>query len=990
MTIRLPRFHVARPRLTDVLAAEPLGVIVAGGGYGKSLLAAEFCDRCGVPALTAVLDGGGSADALLRGLRSSARQAGLSDAAAALAQSDGADGVLRALSGQPAVLVVDEMHEVEADAAELLRGVAAGLVPGQHLLLIGRHEPPSIAGWRAQRPATVLDTADLALTDAEIGRVCGAFGLSLDATEATAVREATDGWAAVVVLLAGRARAAGGASLAAGAHSAAATLAGLVDDVLAALPRREQAALINIAHLPLLDDDIVTAATGVDGLLTSARRCGLPLTAGVGGWVQMIGPVREELCRKAVVKPTVVTRAATAYARRGLPAVTAELLTRCGRTAEAAQFLAALPQSDVEALELSGLAPLIDGLPERTVVAHPRVLLQLARASEPAAATRRRTAALERGLELARANGDGALLRELQAEVARDFARDNGNVTGQRLARQVLAETEPSEELTRGRLLEALGQSAAWQRDDVHLAEAQDQMSTAAQIYRAHGQYSWLAQVTMALAVLVHTPRGEFADAVRCLDDALSQAAESRLRRGVILTFRAEILQEMGRYDEAYANVAEALAIADTADDPRIRAYAHWDLARAASMTGDADRVLAEIRAVEQDATDWFDQSGCMFLADAANYLDRVGLTELAEHYLHRAREHPEPDPPALLRSEAALLARSGDPLAAQRCIAELLAAPWFEPRDRWYATLLLACAAMRAGDPDAVDLTVDAFVQAARLGYPNLPILREPVLTDVLLGLAAGTPGMAALDIDAASLPVVVSMLGRFELTRGGRPLQLAGGQGEQLIKIVACAGGRIGADAATELLWPDSDPDIGANRLRTVLNRLRDAVGDVIVRDDRLLRLGPAVETDAARFEAQARQALALVSTAPARAVSVARGAIAGYRGDLLPDDPYESWTIAPRERLKRRAVALLDVCADRAAAGRDLDEAVRCLERAVDIVPDEEERYLLIARHLVTQGRRGAARAAVSRARAVLDDLGLLAPPALRELEEQVRRV
>jgi DNA-binding SARP family transcriptional activator len=140
--------------------------------------------------------------------------------------------------------------------------------------------------------------------------------------------------------------------------------------------------------------------------------------------------------------------------------------------------------------------------------------------------------------------------------------------------------------------------------------------------------------------------------------------------------------------------------------------------------------------------------------------------------------------------------------------------------------------------------------------------------------------------------------------------------------------------------------------------------------------------------RFEAQARRSLA--SSDPAQAVSLARSALASYRGDLLPDDPYESWAIAPRERLRRRAVALLDLCAARASATHDLDDAVRCIERAIELVPDEEERYLEAARHLLSQGRRGAARAMVARARTVLDDLGLLPPPSMLDLEQLVRRV
>ena len=61
----------------------------------------------------------------------------------------------------------------------------------------------------------------------------------------------------------------------------------------------------------------------------------------------------------------------------------------------------------------------------------------------------------------------------------------------------------------------------------------------------------------------------------------------------------------------------------------------------------------------------------------------------------------------------------------------------------------------------------------------------------------------------------------------------------------------------------------------------------------------------------------------------------------------------------------------------------------ERAVELAPDEEERYLSAARQLLTQGRRGAARRMVQRARSVVDDLGVQPPALLIQLEDQLRR-
>jgi DNA-binding SARP family transcriptional activator len=118
------------------------------------------------------------------------------------------------------------------------------------------------------------------------------------------------------------------------------------------------------------------------------------------------------------------------------------------------------------------------------------------------------------------------------------------------------------------------------------------------------------------------------------------------------------------------------------------------------------------------------------------------------------------------------------------------------------------------------------------------------------------------------------------------------------------------------------------------------------------------------------------------------LARAAIASYRGDLLPDDPYEPWAAGHRERLRRRALQLLDLCAEDAAARHDLDEACRFLERAIELAPYEEDRYLHVAEHLLVQGRRGSAILTLDRARAALAEIGLAASRALTDLHASAR--
>jgi DNA-binding SARP family transcriptional activator len=258
---------------------------------------------------------------------------------------------------------------------------------------------------------------------------------------------------------------------------------------------------------------------------------------------------------------------------------------------------------------------------------------------------------------------------------------------------------------------------------------------------------------------------------------------------------------------------------------------------------------------------------------------------------------------------------------------------------------------------------------------------------------LAAAWGHPAALALQGSALPLTLSVLGGFQLAIGGREVVLRGQEG-RLLRFVASKGGRLQAEQAIEVLWPEAGRSAGRSRLRTLLSRLRATAGDVLVRDGEMLVLGPSVlvDLDELRIELdelriEAARAKALAASDLGLAATIARGAIVRYRGEALLEDLYEDWAEAPREQARQTMLDLLDLCETEAAQRGDLDGVRRLVERTIELAPYDDYRYLRAASTLLHQGRRGEALSVVKRARTALADLGLPPPAALLELERSI---
>lgn len=963
---RLPAHHVARTRLVARLAGAPVALVEAPSGYGKSVLAAELRAATPDAAVTVAcaerhddpeVFAGAVADALGR--------AGVTVAPAALAD-ELIDAVLAALARavDRVTIVVDDAHHVGRAAPLLVRLVEQ--LPEPHLaLVLARRLPDGAARLRPLAGAAILQAADLACTVDETAALARGLGAAIDEREAQQLHDASAGWPVAIVLFASE-RARGGAT------DRIEGLVELIDDQLARLDEPTVEVLVASAHLPWIDDALA-ARLGAPRFVECVTAAGVPLVGLDRDRVTLPGSLADRLCERAALGSERARVIAEHYAERhaiadalrvgdaaACPDVSCRIITGCDPV-----LLEQLPASE--------LAALVERIDDATLLRYPRVLLRLVARCETVGRHGPGDSALGRAEALAGRIDDAAAAREIAVVRARVLARDGRTEEAVALARQVLEHAAPNEQRTRAQAYDVLATSAAWAFDDAAVREAVTLYSTSIELYLAAGDDEAAVDGLCSLGYQAHYTLGHHDAAIDAIQRgaALTRRADRRASAAIL---SSEIYAHCGRYAEAEDAVTLAEVHASRTGDPRLMAYVAWERARMASQRGERDATVASLRTTELHPGDWLQShTGAYFLADAAQLLDRVGERDLADRYLDRARDRDDA-PDSLAQAEAAVLARRGDPAEARAAIAKVFTVGPVEARERWRMRLLEAYAALRAGHPDAGSLAARAFDDAAALGAPELPFVQEQEIAQRLVAVAADAGSAAAATLTAGRLSVTLSVLGRVDLLVGGRAVALPSGLPAQLVKVLAASGGRAPAEAAMEALWPDVDPVKSRTQLRKVLNRLHSALdidGDLVERDGETLVLADHIRIDAATFEAEARVALAR------RDPMLARSALALYRGPMLPDDPYDEWAVLPRQRLRQRSLALIDLLLADARSRDDVDAALALLERAIAEEPDDEAYYLDAARLLLAAGRDAQARSYLRRAARALDVLGL--PPS-----------
>lgn len=165
-----------------------------------------------------------------------------------------------------------------------------------------------------------------------------------------------------------------------------------------------------------------------------------------------------------------------------------------------------------------------------------------------------------------------------------------------------------------------------------------------------------------------------------------------------------------------------------------------------------------------------------------------------------------------------------------------------------------------------------------------------------------------------------------------------------ELLTAIIVFGGSDVPISRLTDALWPEADGATAQENLKKSIARLRKllAVDDVILWQDGKISLNhDTCWVDVLSFEKQAKQE-------DIRAVGL-------YKGPLLGLEEIPFWAESQREQVRTTFVRLMNRHCDQVQAGKQIDEVICSLERAIAADPLAEPLYHRLIPLLLAQGRR-----------------------------------
>ena len=237
------------------------------------------------------------------------------------------------------------------------------------------------------------------------------------------------------------------------------------------------------------------------------------------------------------------------------------------------------------------------------------------------------------------------------------------------------------------------------------------------------------------------------------------------------------------------------------------------------------------------------------------------------------------------------------------------------------------------------------------------------------------------------------VYALGHYEVYRDDGRLEFSGKVPKKplmLLKALIAFGGRnVPEERLMDALWPNEEADAARKSLDITVLRLRKLLGshEAIIVSDELIGLNPQLcWTDVWAFERRIAQA---EGADRETGISAAAAAVALYRGNFLPADTEEPWTVKARERLRAKFVRLVETVAQVDEAAGNWETAMAHYLKGLEADDLVEAFHLGLMRCYRALGRPAEAITAFRRLRQTLSVvLGIAPSPAAEALAHELR--
>lgn len=991
MAMFVHRLKLRRPQLlsawierSDVERRFGAGVsvlaIVAGPGYGKTVLATQIAEAWKGPAFWYELDAADRDLAVFAAhaaamLHTPAARAGAPPGSLAASHAQAGRILADALVDLDGPLVVfDDVHVLAGSPAlvAVTAFVERGIRAGATFVLCGRSMPIPLHSVAAMDRLATAGAADLAFDGAQMRAYLQLAAGDADLGTLERLAERTEGWPAGLALVAsatvGRAAKTGARGAVPRAEATREVLFEyLAAEVLDGLPSAQRRLLVETSILDVLERDVCDAVVGGEeagDVLASLAACGFFITKRTDEAFAAHRLFREFLRHelyRTYDRDDVARlhrRAANEFRRRGDVESEIDHLLLAGDSASGCEVL----ERSVFAMLSSGLVARVGSFLERIrddrIEGSATLLAARGRLQESRGEIDAALGSLERAIAMARERKQYDVLADTVRIVSPIFASRGEFERLSALLQQSLA--LPLSQTGRTRLSVSL---AALHLDCGRYDDALSLFDRTMPAIVELGDLA-LHGVVLHNMAAAHVRRGDPYAALPLYERALAVKGSAGQRVSALVTVGnlMVVLRSLGDLERVERLSPGMARDAREVGNALMLAHALENLGSVQCARGN----FAEARATLDEARRICDPSDVWYLPDVLHRLGEVALAtgdaEAADEYclqaaklLHSTKLGQRRAPVLATRAQCAFLA--GDVPRAVNLAREALEAAKDGPDAVATASVEIEVAALLArrvrslsgaGAAEAERLAAAAASEALALVYEHdyrflLRTKAAPfkVLREHLARWRSKAPFVEMALVRSPNLRI--EMLGGLRIFVDGKLIAAGAWKRRKAPAIFAYLvterGRVVPRSRLVDLYWPELEADAAHDNLRVTIGAIRKALGDVVKFEANGYRFVPPARlwVDVDAFDAQMETGRAARARGDEEETRLAYVQVADlYRGDFVEGFDDGGWQWRERERLRAAALEALRWLGNDAT--RDTVFRRLMLERLLQIAPFE----------------------------------------------------